>query len=73
MNDCAVCHLTKESVARPSLVACGSCHPSIHGNEFFQMAMQQPLSATVEPNKFSNCAQSCHGTTLPTGHRVPER
>jgi hypothetical protein len=69
-NDCTVCHLTRESVTRPSLSACGSCHPNIHGDAFFAMQIAPP--STTEPNRFSSCANGCHGKTVPTGHWVPE-
>ncbi len=72
-TDCATCHLTRESVVRPSLAACGSCHPTAHGDEFFQMRIEPPMTAVSQPNKFSNCAQQCHGTTLPTAHQVPKQ
>ena len=67
-NDCTMCHLTRESALRPSLDVCSSCHPSAHGSEFFESKFSGP----IEPNKYGNCAQSCHGDTPPASHILPE-
>jgi hypothetical protein len=66
-NDCTMCHLTRESATRPSLDVCSSCHPSAHGEEFFTSQFNGP----IEPNKYGNCAQSCHGDTTPAAHILP--
>jgi hypothetical protein len=67
-NDCTMCHLTRESTTRPSLDVCSTCHPSVHDNEYFASR----FNGQVEPTKYGNCAQSCHGDTPPTGHILPE-
>lgn len=67
-NDCTMCHLTRESTLRASLDMCSSCHPTVHGNEFFASR----FNGAVEPTKFGNCAQSCHMDTPPSGHILPE-
>ncbi|KFE64047.1 hypothetical protein [Hyalangium minutum] len=67
-NECNICHLTKESATRPSIVLCKSCHPSTHDNEYF--ATQ--FNARTEPNRHSNCAQACHGAQTPKSHILPE-
>jgi len=67
-NDCTMCHLTRESTLRPSLDVCSSCHPSVHGDEFFASR----FNGAIEPTRFGNCAQSCHGDTPPAGHILPE-
>lgn len=67
-TDCTVCHLTKESALRPSMNVCQSCHPSVHGDEYF--ATQ--FSAKGEPNRFGNCAQTCHAQSTTNGHILPE-
>ena len=64
--DCTVCHLTRESAVRPSFEVCSSCHPSVHGSEYFQT--QFSLTA---PSRFGNCAQGCHADKVPTNHIVP--
>lgn len=66
-NDCTVCHLTRESAVRPSIEACSSCHPDVHGNEYFAMRYGE----MDEPNRFSNCAQACHAETTPAAHILP--
>jgi hypothetical protein len=67
-NDCTMCHLTRESATRPSLDTCSSCHPTAHGSQFFSSR----FNGAAEPNKYGNCAQSCHGDTPPAGHIIPE-
>jgi hypothetical protein len=67
-TDCTMCHLTRESATRPSLDVCSSCHPSVHGDEFFASR----FNGQAEPNQFGNCAQSCHGDTPPLSHIIPE-
>lgn len=66
-NDCSVCHLTRESAMRPSIHACNSCHPSIHGGEFFRM--EKVIDGS--PDRFANCAQACHVNRPPTQHLYP--
>ncbi len=63
-SDCSVCHLTTESTLRPSVDTCTSCHVSAHAGEYFQTQFR--LAGT--PNRFSNCAQACHGEAAPGGH-----
>ncbi|MBX7096694.1 MAG: hypothetical protein K1X89_03190 [Myxococcaceae bacterium] len=73
-SDCSLCHLTKESTLRPSLAVCGSCHPGVHGNDYFQMQLQPTAGPdTGVPDRFSNCAQSCHALRPPQNHLVPAR
>jgi hypothetical protein len=67
-NDCTMCHLTREGATRPSLQTCGTCHPSVHGDKYFQTQ----FSNKGEPNRFGNCAQSCHGDQPPQSHILPE-
>jgi len=67
-NDCTVCHLTKRGAIRPSITVCSSCHPSTHDAQYFQTAFSQHGT----PNRFSNCAQSCHGDLIPRNHILPE-
>lgn len=67
-NDCTMCHLTRESTTRPSLDVCSSCHPSMHGDQYFASR----FNSAAEPNRFGNCAQSCHVDTVPSGHIIPE-
>lgn len=66
-NDCTICHLARESAVRPSISVCSSCHPSVHGDAYF------PLQFAVngEPNRWSNCAQTCHAKTPPVNHILP--
>jgi hypothetical protein len=66
-NDCTMCHLTGEIPKRPSIEACSGCHPSMHGDEYFSATFNQ----SKEPNRFGNCAQSCHGDTPPQTHILP--
>jgi ribosomal protein L31 len=66
-SDCTMCHLTRESAVRPSVDVCSSCHPSVHGSEYF--ATQ--FSTDSIPNRFGNCAQSCHANTVPNSHILP--
>ncbi len=68
-NDCTMCHLTRESATRPSLYACGTCHPSAHGTEFFA----SKFVTGTEPSRYGNCAQQCHGEadSLPKLHILP--
>lgn len=69
-GDCTLCHLTRESTLRPSLVACEGCHPGTHGNEYFDLKFQELDSA---PNAYGNCANACHVTTPPSEHVLPQR
>lgn len=66
-NDCTICHLTRESATRPSIDVCSSCHPSVHGDQFFQVE----FATTWAPNRYGNCAQSCHVDTTPKNHILP--
>ncbi|WP_245918860.1 cytochrome c3 family protein [Melittangium boletus] len=66
--DCRMCHLTRESAVRPSLTVCKSCHPTVHGDEYFSMA----FTNSGAPSRFSNCAQSCHVEKTPSGHILPD-
>ena len=67
-SDCTMCHLSKQSAVRPSLSVCQSCHPSAHGNEYFNAK----FGDSVTPNRFSNCAESCHVNKTPTNHILPK-
>jgi hypothetical protein len=69
-TDCTVCHLTRESAVRPSLVACNSCHVTAHGNEYFDLKFEN-LENT--PNAYGNCANACHAITTPAAHHLPAR
>ncbi|GHG70438.1 hypothetical protein [Comamonas sp. JC664] len=69
-GDCTVCHLTRESALRPSLIACAGCHPGTHGNEFKYLEFQ---NLTSPPNIYGNCANACHLATPPTEHVLPPR
>ncbi len=69
-GDCTLCHLTRESTLRPSLIACAGCHPGTHGNEYKDLEFQ-PLSSA--PNIYGNCANACHVTTPPAEHVLPAR
>ncbi|MCP3138667.1 hypothetical protein [Pyxidicoccus xibeiensis] len=69
-GDCTLCHLTRESTLRPSLIACEGCHPGTHGNEYKDLEFE-PLSAA--PNIYGNCANACHVTTPPSEHVLPAR
>ncbi|MBN1209408.1 MAG: hypothetical protein JXB05_31440 [Myxococcaceae bacterium] len=66
-NDCAICHLTRESTLRPSITLCASCHPSSHGDEYFNMTFTTSGAAS----RFGNCAESCHVNTVPQSHILP--
>lgn len=66
--NCSVCHLTRQSAVRPSMSVCGSCHASVHGDEYFQ----QKYANAGSPSRFSNCAQSCHVLKTPTNHILPQ-
>lgn len=68
--DCNLCHLTRESTAVSSMVACGSCHPDAHGDEFHDLAFAAP---TATPNGYSNCATGCHEQSLPNSHILPSQ
>lgn len=68
-NDCTVCHLTRESAVRPSVDACSSCHPDVHGDEYFNMRFTESGDG---PSRYSNCAQSCHVNTTPNNHLLPQ-
>jgi ribosomal protein L31 len=65
--ECTVCHLSRESAVRPSVDVCSSCHPSVHGNQYFETQ----FSTDGTPNRFGNCAQSCHVNTVPNSHILP--
>jgi hypothetical protein len=67
-NDCTMCHLTREGTTRPSLDVCSTCHNDAHGDKYFESKFR----SQVEPNKFGNCAQTCHGDTPPRLHILPE-
>lgn len=69
-GDCTLCHLTRESALRPSLIACAGCHPGTHGNEYKHLEFQD-LSAV--PNIYGNCANACHVTSPPPEHVLPKR
>jgi hypothetical protein len=69
-GDCTLCHLTRESTLRPSLVACAGCHPGTHGDEYKDLEFQE-LAST--PNIYGNCANACHVTTPPAEHVLPAR
>ncbi|MFY0524856.1 hypothetical protein ACN28I_17465 [Archangium gephyra] len=68
-QDCRMCHLTKESTVRPSMMACNGCHLQSHGTEFFDMKFAPYQNA---PNAYGNCAQACHVSTPPARHILPE-
>ncbi|HYH94947.1 hypothetical protein [Hyalangium sp.] len=67
-NDCTACHLVKDSATRPSLYACGTCHLTSHGEEFFAAK----FVTRAEPSRYGNCAQQCHGDNTPQLHILPE-
>ncbi len=68
-QDCRVCHLDRSSAIRPSYAACASCHPTVHGGEYFEVQ----FSPSNTGLRFGNCAQSCHGEGhVPTRHYLPE-
>ncbi|MFY2562782.1 hypothetical protein ACN469_34635 [Corallococcus terminator] len=69
-GDCTLCHLTRESTLRPSLIACAGCHPGTHGTEYFDLPFQELNSP---PNAYGNCANACHVTTAPAEHVLPAR
>ncbi|NTX15068.1 hypothetical protein HUA74_24375 [Myxococcus sp. CA051A] len=69
-GDCTLCHLTRESTLRPSMIACAGCHPGTHGTEYFDLPFQEINSP---PNAFGNCANACHVTTAPAEHVLPVR
>jgi hypothetical protein len=66
--DCRMCHLTREPAVRPSLAACGSCHVSVHGTDYFDLKFQEPEQT---PNANGNCANACHAVTPPSQHILP--
>jgi hypothetical protein len=66
--DCTLCHLTRESALRPSLMACNGCHVASHGAEYFDMQFA-PLQTA--PNAYGNCANACHAETPPSLHVLP--
>ncbi len=72
-NDCATCHLTRESTLAPSYAVCSSCHLQLHGNEFARLQFTTDRDDTVEPTPFSSCASGCHVLTPPATHILPER
>jgi hypothetical protein len=65
--DCTMCHLTRQSALRPSMDVCSSCHPSVHGDKYFATE----FSTAATPNRFGNCAQSCHVNSVPNSHILP--
>ena len=67
-SDCTLCHLTRESAIRPSVDTCSSCHPSVHGDEYFNLK----FANTTSPSRFGTCAQSCHVMKAPGNHILPE-
>lgn len=69
-GDCTLCHLTRESTLRPSLIACAGCHPGTHGDEYKNLEFQ-PLSSPT--SIYGNCANACHVTTPPAEHVLPAR
>jgi hypothetical protein len=68
-QDCRMCHLTKESALRPSMMACNGCHLQAHGTEYFDMKFAPYQNA---PNAYGNCAQACHVSTPPARHILPD-
>lgn len=70
-NDCATCHLTRESALRSSHMVCSSCHPEPHGNSFESLLLVPEADRTALTNMGGNCAESCHGNTPPTQHILP--
>lgn len=66
--DCRFCHLTRESAVRPSVGVCNSCHPSLHGDDYFSMF----FTNFGGPTRFSNCAQTCHVVKVPSAHILPD-
>lgn len=66
-RNCTYCHLTRESALRPSIAVCNACHPTIHGDKYFELEFAGPN----EPNRYTNCAQSCHVLRPPTQHILP--
>ncbi len=69
-GDCTLCHLTRESTLWPSQMTCDGCHQQSHGVEYFDLRFE-PFQNT--PNAYGNCAQSCHVTTPPAEHILPDR
>ncbi|WP_246357895.1 hypothetical protein [Pyxidicoccus fallax] len=69
-GDCTLCHLTRESTLRPSLIACAGCHPGTHGDEYKDLEFE-PLSSPT--SIYGNCANACHVTTPPAEHVLPAR
>ncbi|HZH02907.1 MAG TPA: hypothetical protein VEY30_03920, partial [Myxococcaceae bacterium] len=67
-GDCTLCHLTRESALRPSIVACNGCHLQAHGSEYFDL---QFGSTEVSPNGYGNCANACHVQEVPSEHFLP--
>ncbi len=67
-NDCTLCHLVKDSATRPSQIACASCHPSAHGDQYFATKFVYG----TEPSRYGNCAQQCHGDKPPQLHILPQ-
>ncbi|WP_163995955.1 hypothetical protein [Pyxidicoccus caerfyrddinensis] len=68
-GDCTLCHLTRESTLRPSLIACNSCHLTSHGTDYFDLQFA-PLQVT--PNAYGNCANACHVAAPPAEHVLPK-
>ncbi|PTL79248.1 hypothetical protein [Vitiosangium sp. GDMCC 1.1324] len=66
--DCTLCHLTRESTLRPSIMACNGCHVNAHGTEYFDLKFE---SLQNTPNAYGNCANACHVTTPPSRHVIP--
>ncbi|WP_375771712.1 hypothetical protein NR798_12685 [Archangium gephyra] len=67
-GDCTVCHLTRQSAVRASLVSCQGCHVDIHGSEFFDLKFE---SMQNTPNGYGNCANACHTVAPPSEHILP--
>jgi len=69
-NDCTMCHLTRESALRPSIIVCSSCHPQVHGTAYFAQSLQTGFLPS-ENGRYGNCAEECHQNTPPTAHILP--
>ncbi|QDE95821.1 hypothetical protein [Myxococcus xanthus] len=66
--DCTLCHLTRESTLRPSLMSCNGCHVQSHGTEYYDLYFAE---MHVTPNAYGNCANACHAETPPMQHILP--
>ena len=67
-GECTLCHLTRESALRPSMMACNGCHVEAHGTQYFDLEFED-LQNT--PNAYGNCANACHVGTPPAEHILP--